>query len=249
MLSKKHVLISGCNGGIGIEILKLLVKNGAKISISYHKNRDQIDNFLAENKEDTKNIQVYQADLTNDNDLDVMLNSVLKDQPVDIFIHLPTHPYVHKDLMKTTWDDIQNHINLQAKSFFNISKHLVPDMKLKKHGVLVNILTSYVIGKPPNGVGDYVVGKYSLLGLTKSMAVELGKFGIRVNSISPSMVNSPLTDKLPSKLKEITKSQIPLESRLAEPTEVAGVALFLCSEYANYVNGENILVTGGSSMN
>ena len=249
MLSKKHVLISGCNGGIGIEILKLLVKNGAKISISYHKNRDQIDNFLAENKEDTKNIQVYQADLTNDNDLDVMLNSVLKDQPVDIFIHLPTHPYVHKDLMKTTWDDIQNHINLQAKSFFNISKHLVPDMKLKKHGVLVNILTSYVIGKPPNGVGDYVVGKYSLLGLTKSMAVELGKFGIRVNSISPSMVNSPLTHKLPSKLKEMTKSQIPLENRLAEPTEVAGVALFLCSEYANYVNGENILVTGGSSMN
>ena len=154
MLSKKHVLISGCNGGIGIEILKLLVKNGAKISISYHKNRDQIDNFLAENKEDAKNIQVYQADLTNDNDLDVMLNSVLKDQPVDIFIHLPTHPYVHKDLMKTTWDDIQNHINLQAKSFFNISKHLVPDMKLKKHGVLVNILTSYVVGKPPNGVSE-----------------------------------------------------------------------------------------------
>ena len=75
MLSKKHVLISGCNGGIGIEILKLLVKNGAKISISYHKNRDQIDNFLDKNKENTENIQVYQADLTNDNDLDAMLNS------------------------------------------------------------------------------------------------------------------------------------------------------------------------------
>ena len=161
MLSKKHVLISGCNGGIGIEILKLLVKNGAKISISYHKNRDQIDNFLDKNKENTENIQVYQADLTNDNDLDAMLNSVLKDQPVDIFIHLPTHPYVHKDLMKTTWDDIQNHINLQAKSFFNISKQLVPDMKLKKHGVLVNILTSYVVGKPPSGVSDYVIGNES----------------------------------------------------------------------------------------
>jgi len=249
LLSKKHVLISGCNGGIGIEILKLLVKNKAKISASYHKNRNQIDNFLAENKEYAKNIQVYQADLTNDNDLDSMLNSVLKDQPVDIFIHLPTHPYVHKNFMKTTWHDIQNHINLQAKSFFNISKHLVPNMKLKKHGVLISILSSYVVGKPPNGVSDYVVGKYSLLGLTKSMAVELGKFGIRVNSISPSMVNSPLTDKLPSKLKEMTKSQIPLESRLAEPTEIAGVALFLCSEYANYVSGDNILVTGGSSMN
>jgi len=249
LLSKKHVLISGCNGGIGIEILKLLVKNKAKISISYHKNRNQIDNFLAENKEYAKNIQVYQADLTNDNELDVMLKSVLKDQPVDIFIHLPTYPYVHKDLMKTTWQDIQDHINLQTKSFFNISKHLVPDMKLKKHGVIISILTSYVIGKPPNGVSDYVVGKYSLLGLTKSMAVELGKFGIRVNSVSPSMVNTPLTDKLPSKLKEMTKSQIPLENRLAEPREIAGVVLFLCSEYANYMSGDNILVTGGSTMN
>ena len=248
MLNKKHVLITGCNGGIGIEILKLLVKNNAKISVSYHKNRNQIDRFLAENKEYGKNIQVYQADLTNDNELDTMLNSILNDQSIDIFIHLPTHPYVHKDLMKTTWQDIQNHINLQAKSFFNISKHSVPNMKLKKHGVIINILTSYVVGKPPSGVSDYLVGKYSLLGLTKSMAVELGKFGIRVNSISPSMVNTPLIDKLPSKLKEMTKSQIPLESRLAEPMEIAGVVLFLCSEYASYINGDNILVTGGSSM-
>lgn len=248
MLSEKHVLITGCNGGIGIEILRLLVKNKAKISVSYHKNRNQIDDFLVKNKEYAKNIQVYQADLTRDNELDVMLNSILKDQPIDIFIHLPTYPYVHKDLMKTTWQDIQDHINLQAKSFFNISKHLVPDMKLKKHGIIISILTSYVVGKPPNGVTDYVVGKYSLLGLTKSMAVELGKFGIRVNSISPSMVNTPLTDKLPSKLKEMTKSQIPLE-RLAEPKEIAGVVLFLCSEHANYISGDNILVTGGSSMN
>ena len=249
MLSKKHVLITGCNGGIGIGILRLLIKNNAKISISYNKNRSQIDNFLAENKEYTKNIQVYQADLTNDDELNTMLNSVLKDQSVDIFIHLPTYPYVHKNFMKTTWQDIQNHINLQTKSFFNISKHLVPNMKLKKDGIIISILTSYVVGKPPNGVSDYIVGKYSLLGLTKSMAVELGKFGIRVNSISPSMVNTPLTDKLPLKLKEMTKSQIPLEHRLAEPSEIAGVVLFLCSEYANYVSGDNILVTGGSSMN
>lgn len=249
MLSGKHVFITGCNGGIGIEILRLLVKNKAKISLCYHKNRNQIDDFLAENKEYSKNIHSYQADLTNDNELDILLDTILKDQSVDIFIHLPTFPYVHKDLMKTTWQDIQNHINLQTKSFFNISKHLVPDMKSKKYGVIISILTSYVVGKPPNGICDYVVGKYSLLGLTKSMAVELGKFGIRVNSISPSMVNTPLTDKLPSKLKEMTKSQIPLESRLAEPTEIAGVVLFLCSEHANYISGDNILVTGGSTMN
>ena len=80
------------------------------------------------------------------------------------------------------------------------------------------------------------------------MAAELGSFGIRVNSVSPSMVNTPLTDPLPSKLKEIIKSQIPLENRLAEPSEVAEVILFLCTEGANYITGENILITGGYSM-
>ena len=121
-------------------------------------------------------------------------------------------------------------------------------MKSQKFGKIISILTSYVVGKPPNGIADYVVGKYSLLGLTKCMAGELGSFGIRANSVSPSMVNTPLTDPLPSKLKEITKSQIPLENRLAEPTEVAGVVLFLCGDGANYITGENILVTGGHTM-
>ena len=121
-------------------------------------------------------------------------------------------------------------------------------MKSKKSGKIISILSSYVVGKPPNGVVDYVVGKYSLLGLTKCMAVELGSFGIRVNSVSPSMVNTPLTEPLPRMLKETIKSQIPIENRLAEPSEVAEVVLFLCTEGANYITGENILVTGGQTM-
>jgi 3-oxoacyl-[acyl-carrier protein] reductase len=121
-------------------------------------------------------------------------------------------------------------------------------MKSQKFGKIISILTSYVVGKPPNGITDYVVGKYSLLGLTKCMAAELGSFGIRANSVSPSIVNTPLTDPLPNKLKEITKSQIPLENRLAEPSEVAEVVLFLCGDGSNYITGENILVTGGYTM-
>ena len=80
------------------------------------------------------------------------------------------------------------------------------------------------------------------------MAMELGKFGIRVNSISPSIVNTPLIDKLPTKFKEIVSSQIPLENKFAEPNDVAGVALFLCTESSNYISGENILLTGGYTM-
>ena len=132
----------------------------------------------------------------------------------------------------------------------NLQEVLAPliQMKSQKFGKIISILTSYVVGKPPNGIANYVVGKYSLFGLTKCMAGELGSFGIRANSVSPSMVDTPLTDPLPNKLKEITKSQIPLEGRLAEPVEVAGTVLFLCTDGANNITRENILITGSVAI-
>ena len=103
-------------------------------------------------------------------------------------------------------------------------------MKSKNHGKIISILTSYVVGKPPNLLADYVVAKHALLGMMKCMANELGPSGICVNSISPSMVDTPLTESLPKKLKEIYQSQVPLEKRLAKPIDVANIVQFLCSE-------------------
>ena len=120
-------------------------------------------------------------------------------------------------------------------------------MKEQKRGKIVSILTSYTVGSPPNRLSHYVTAKHSLLGLSKALAVELGPFGITFNSISPSMTNTPLIEHLPSKLKEITANQIPLK-RLAEPHDIASVAVFLCSKNSDFINGENILVSGGHTM-
>ena len=193
-------------------------------------------------------LELRKVDLANEKEIDKTISSILEDHPIDIFIHSPAYPIQHKDITNTAWNDFQKQFDLQTKSFLQISKLIIPHMKSQKFGKIISILTSYVVGKPPNGITDYVVGKYSLLGLTKCMAAELGSFGIRANSVSPSIVNTPLTDPLPSKLKEITKSQIPLENRLAEPSEVAEVVLFLCGDGSNYITGENILVTGGYTM-
>ena len=247
MLADKHILITGANGGIGFAITKLLAKQKAKLTLLYHENNQNIEKLKNESSE-SYDIEIEKVDLANTTELDKIITSILEKHPIDIFIHSPAYTIQHKDIMKTTWNDFQKQFDLQTRSFLQISKSIVPQMKSKKSGKIISILTSYVVGKPPNGLVDYIVGKYSLLGLTKCMATELGSFGIRVNSVSPSMVNTPLTDPLPRKLKEITKSQIPLENRLAEPSEVAEVVLFLCTEGANYITGENILVTGGYSM-
>ena len=247
MIADKHILITGANGGIGFAITKLLAKQKAKLTLLYHENNQNIEKLKNESSE-SYDIAIEKVDLANTTELDKIITSILEKHPIDIFIHSPAYPIRHKPIMKTVWNDFQKQFDLQTKSFFQISKSLVPHMKSKKSGKIISILTSYVVGKPPNDVVDYVVGKYSLLGLTKCMAVELGSFGIRVNSVSPSMVNTPLTKPLPRMLKEMIKSQIPLENRLAEPLEVAEVVLFLCTEGANYITGENILVTGGYSM-
>ena len=244
MTIDKHILITGANGGIGFEVARLLAEQKAKLTLLYHENQQQLENFSTSGQQ----LEIKKVDLANEKELDKTISSILEKHPIDIFIHSPTYPIQHKDIMNTTWNDLQKQFDLQTKSFLQISKLIIPQMKSQKFGKIISILTSYVVGKPPNGIPDYVVGKYSLLGLTKCMAGELGSFGIRANSVSPSMVDTPLTDPLPNKLKEITKSQIPLENRLAEPTEVAGVILFLCRNDANYITGENILVTGGHTM-
>ena len=247
MIVDKHILITGANGGIGFAITKLLAKQKAKLTLLYHENNQNIEKLMNESSE-SSDIVIEKVDLTNTTELDKTITSIVKKHPIDIFIHSPAYPAEDKRIMKTTWNDFQKQFDLQTKSFFQISKSIVPHMKSKKSGKIISILSSYVVGKPPNGVVDYVVGKYSLLGLTKCMAAELGSFGIRVNSVSPSMVNTPLTEPLPKMLKEMIKSQIPIENRLAEPSEVAEVVLFLCTEGANYITGENILITGGYSM-
>ena len=248
MLSGKRILITGANGGIGYAISELLLKNNAKLDLIYHKNKQNIERLIRDNPDKLQDISIHQVDLTNDEELKDVLTTITSTNPADIFIHSPTYPTPHKSIMNTEWSEFQNHIELQSKAFFQITKSLFPNMKKQKMGRIISILTSYVVNEPPSGLSDYVVAKYSLLGLSKCMAIELGKFGIRVNSISPSIVNTPLIDKLPSKFKEIISSQIPLENKFAEPSDVAGLALFLCTDYSNYISGENILLSGGYSM-
>lgn len=213
----------------------------------YHKNRKDIDNLLKKHQNKNSNIEIHQVDLLDRNKLEETMKQILKNGNIDAVVHSVTLPIENKSIFNKKWEDFQLQIELQIKSLFHIIHFLLPSMKTRKQGKIVNIITSYVVGRPPTGISDYIIGKYSLLGLTKALAVELGQFGITVNGISPSLTNTPLTEKLPSKLKEINASQVPL-GRLAEPQDVASAALFLCSKYSDFVSGENFLLTGGSTM-
>jgi len=247
LLADKRILLTGGNSGIGLAITNTFCNNNARLVSLYNKNRSGINKLLEQNSNLKSLVEFYSINLLDETKLDDLLEKILQSGSFDGFIHCVTFPTNRKNLTDIKWIDIQSHINLQTKSFFEILQRLLPAMKQRRYGKIISILTSYVVGTPPKGIMDYVVGKYSLLGLTKSLAVELGQYGINVNSISPFVTNTPLIEKLPSKFKEIAINQVPL-GRLCEPDDVATAALFLCSTNSNYISGENIVLSGGYTM-
>ena len=221
MLKNKRALITGSNGGIGSEISKVLFENGSNLVLLYNKNRDKIDKLISDNHDNKSRIETYQVDLTDSIALEKVLKKITESERVDIFIHSVSLPISHKSIMALGWNDYQSHIDLQTKSFIQIIQSLIPSMKENK-GKIINILTAYVVGAPPNHISNYIMSKYSLLGLSKALAVELGQYGITVNCVSPSITETPLTANLPSKIKEIAKAQTPIK-QLTTPKAIANV--------------------------
>ena len=247
MLKGKRIVITGANGGIGNSICELFLKNNAKLVLLYNNNHDNIDQLLKNYDNCKSNIDIFQVDLLNNSQLQSTVDSIISTSDIDGMVHCVTLPIVYENFLQKKWEDYQTNIELQTKSFLQLVHSLSPSMKKRRQGKIVNILSSVVVGKPVSGASDYIVGKYSLLGLSKALATELGPFNINVNCISPSLTNTPLIENFPSKLKEIIISQTPL-GRLGEKDDVASLALFLCSNYSDYITGENILITGGQTM-
>lgn len=245
MLSGKRFLITGANGGIGSSISNLFLQNNADLVLMYYQNRNNVDKLVEKNKNST--IELHEVNLLDNEKINTSMKKILASGAIDGFIHCVSLPLEIKSSANASWDEFQLNIEIQTKSFFQIVKYIIPIMKNLKQGKILTILSSAIVGRPPNNMAPYIVSKYSLLGLSKSLAIELAPFGINVNSISPFMVDTPLIEKFPNKLKEITKSQVPL-NRLAVSNDIAFAALFLCSEHSNYICGENLILSGGHTL-
>ena len=141
------------------------------------------------------------------------------------------------------WDSV---IQVNLKSAFNFIHALTPVMMKQKSGSIINM--SSVVGVSGNaGQANYSASKAGLIGLTKSVAKELGSRGIRVNAIAPGFIITEMTAALPEKVREEWEKQIPLR-RGGTPEDVANVSLFLASELSSYMTGQVIKVCGGMNI-
>jgi len=229
-MKQKKVLITGATGSIGQVIVKEYAKNGYFVYIHYNSNIQKAKDLLQE-IEDGELITFDMRDKTS-------IKNALEDLEVDVLVN---NAGIIKDnlfffMNDDEWEDVIN-INLNAN--FYITKLIVKNMIKARIGSIVNIASiSGIVGN--NGQSNYSASKGGVIAFTKTLAIELGRYNIRVNALAPGIIKSEMIENLPN-TKEL-KKQIPLK-RFGEPEEVAVCAYFIGAN-ASYVSGEVLNISG-----
>ena len=230
-MEKLKVLITGATGSIGQAIAKEYSRNGYFVYIHYNSNIQKAKQLL----EEIKDGEIISFDLSDKNSI----KENLKDLEVDVLVN---NAGIIKDnlfffMEDEEWEDVIN-INLNAN--FYITKLISMNMIKNKKGSIVNIASiSALCGN--QGQANYSASKGGVIAFTKTLAIELGRYNIRVNALAPGIIESEMTKDLPN-TKELKKA-IPLK-RFGEVEEVAKCAYFIGAE-ATYVSGEVLNISGG----
>ena len=231
----KVVLVTGGEGGIGKSICSKFLQLGAKVIVTTTKKE------LA-NRKFSKKIYMY-LDYNNKNSIQNFLNNLRKIKKIDVLINnagINQLSYINEIDLKY----LEEIYGVNLKGPIIMTKEISKIMIKNRNGKIVNISSIFgIVGK--RGRSLYSATKFGLIGLTKSSALDLAKYNILVNSVSPGVINVGLTKKIlnPKELKKI-KGEIPL-NRLGEPSAVSYLVCFLCSNLNTYITGQNFVIDGG----
>src|SRR5579871_5438836 len=255
-LKNRSAVVTGSTSGIGLAIARALAKDGANVMLNGFGDAAEIEQARGgiEREFAVKSLH-SPADMTKPAEIAAMIGDAQKAfGAVDILVNNAGVQYVSpvEDFPVDKWDQI---VAINLSSAFHGMRAAVPGMKQRGWGRIISTASAHSLVASPFK-SAYVSAKHGIAGLTKTVALETAAFGITVNCISPGYVWTPLVEKqIPDTMKArgLTKDQVINDVLLAaQPTkqfvtvdEVAGIAVFLCSDTAKNITGANISVDGG----
>lgn len=240
MTERKNIaIVTGGSGAIGSCIVKDLAFKGYHVIFTYYKNQQAAD-CLLEQLRDKVSVQCRKLDLNISGDIEIFVSDVIHEHGcVDILVN---NAGINREglmlgLSDQEWWEI---VELNLKGTYKCSKEVAKYMVMKKRGSIVNI-SSIASEYGGRGNTSYSAAKSGIDGLTRSLARELGRKGIRVNAVSPGIITSKMSEHIMNdRLKEVISLK-----RYGNPEEVASVVSFLCSSESSYITGQIIKVDGG----
>jgi len=246
-LHGKSAIVTGSSDGIGKAVALLFAQKGARVLVNYSKSEEKANEVVSEIRRRGGTAIVQKADVSKSSEVKEMINTCLKNfGRIDILVN--NAGILHFGQIEDITDEILERVfQVNFFSAFYCSREVVPIMKTQKYGKIVNI--SSIAGQR----GDhstapcYGPSKGAMSVLTKSLARQLGPFGINVNAIAPHAIITPMMDYWEEEKRQEMRETIPVR-RLGTPDDIAVAALFLVSDEADFITGQVIGVNGGYLM-
>ncbi len=245
LLKDKVAVVTGGTRGIGLEIVRKYLEQGAKV-VLFGSRQESADKAVASLKAENPDWEVtgMAPELDKLTSVEQTISEIIdKFGRIDILVNnagISARESLY-DYSEEAFDQI---MNLNVKAMFDCTKAVAPFMRDQGGGCIINTSSMVSLYGQPSGVG-YPASKAAVNGLTKSLARELGKDGIRVNAVAPGVTRTDMVANLPEDMVQRVVAPIPL-GRMGEPAEVANVFLFLASELASYVSGAIVSVDGAT---
>ncbi|MBL7896837.1 MAG: SDR family oxidoreductase [Bacteroidia bacterium] len=237
---KNVAIVTGGARGIGLAITKRLIESNYIVIVS-----DILEGLVDTEKIENSDCHYFKCDITKKNDIIQLFNFVKATfDKIDLLVN---NAGIIKDNM--IWnmpeEDFDKVIDVNLKGTWLMCKQAAIMMKAQNFGRIVNISSRAWLGN--KGQSNYSASKAGVIGLTRVLALELGKYNICVNAVAPGLINTPLTQNLkPDVLESLINAQP--TNNIGQPEDVANAVMFLGSEITKFITGQVIYVDGGKSI-
>ncbi|MFB5087039.1 3-oxoacyl-ACP reductase [Psychrobacillus sp. PGGUH221] len=250
-LDKQTVLVTGASRGVGEQLVRAFVKEGANVVINYYKSQEKAEALA---KELGKKVIALQADVRNQQEVQQMVETAKQHFHTPIttivnnaLIDFEFNPLTQKNVFELQWTDYNKQFEGTIKGTLNSIQACIQDMKELGFGRIINIGTN-LFQHPVVAYHEYTTAKAALLGFTRNMAKEVGAYGITVNMMSGGLLKQTDASKVTTaEVFQMIEATTPLQ-RVTTPKELADVALFFASPWARAITGQNLVVDGGFVM-
>src|SRR3989339_228122 len=242
-LEGKSAIVTGGSLGIGNAISLKLAEYGANVALNYRKHKEEADETIKKIEAMGRQGLAVQADVSNFADADRMVTEVIsRFGRLDILVNNAGINWdgVIWKMTEEQWDKV---LDINLKGYFNYVRAVSPHFREQQSGKIVSV-TSINGMRGKFGQSNYSASKAGIIGLTKAVAKELGKYSVNVNAVAPGLIETDMMKDAPENVRTAALQDIVL-NRMGQPDEVANVVVFLCSDLARHITGEVVKVDGG----
>jgi 3-oxoacyl-[acyl-carrier protein] reductase len=247
MSQQRVALVTGSSRGLGSAMARRLARDGLAVAVNSLRGGTQALEVAKAIRDDGGVADAFAADVTDEHQVAELVAEIAdRLGPVDVLVLNATGPQPDAPLSEVAWADHLAQLDFFVKSPVLLGRALVPGMRARRFGRIVQI-DSEVVDRPPPGRSAYATAKSAQNGLTRSWAAELAPFGITVNTVAPGFIPVERHADVPAETRAAYLATV-LTGRMGTPEDIAHAVSFLASEGAGFITGQRIVVDGGRGL-